>query len=308
MRIAIRFRVRAGAGALLLAFVLHTTTHAEDAPATGAPSAGAPSAEVPSSVAPSVAPPRDWPEIDPLTLGETRQRVRIVGANQNVLRSGPGESFSLVMIAPQGADFEVIAKNGDWYNVRISTIQTGWIHAALCRSYEDLSGLELQPNPRLYSRTGCFMLTGYTGGYAFDRKSNSLALGGRVGYYLFDFLEFEGGVAWTRVHRPREVVESLFDLELEAERFSMLFYQMNVRAELLPGRRMVPYLTGGVGSSLLQGKSESGPNFGAGTLLFWNKRTAMRWECRDYRFHLGVGRSRRLHNNLEFSLGTSVLL
>ena len=248
----------------------------------------------------------DWPE--GRDLGAPRLRVRLTEGDRTVLRSGPGEGYALVAVVPRGADYEVVAKSGDWINLRLSPTETAWVHRALCHEYEDLSGLELRPNPRLYSRTGCFLLTGYGGGYAFDRKSNSLALGTRLGYYLFDFLEVSGSVAWTRVNRPREVVESLFDLHLEAERFSMLFYQLDLRAELMPGRRMVPYVTGGVGSSLLLGRSESGVNLGAGSLLFWNKRTAMRWECRDYRFHSGVGRSRRLNNNLEFSLGTSFLL
>ena len=250
----------------------------------------------------------DWPEPGDASLGAPMRRVRLGESDRNVLRSGPGEDFALVAVVPKGSDFAVIAKSGDWYNLRLSTTETAWVHKQLCREYDDLSGLELRPNPRLYARTGCFLLTGYTGGYAFDRKSNGLAVGSRVGYYLLDFLEVEGGVSWTQVRRPREVVESLFDLELEAEKFSMLFYQMNLRLELLPGRRMVPFLTGGVGTSLLLGKSESGSNFGAGTLLFFNKRTAMRWECRDYRFHSGVGASRRFNNNLEFSLGTAFLL
>jgi len=62
---------------------------------------------------------------------------------------------------------------------------------------DDFSDLEFKPNPKLYSRTGSFVLTGYGGAYAFDRKSNSLVLGGRLGYYVFDFLQADGGVSWT---------------------------------------------------------------------------------------------------------------
>ena len=111
-----------------------------------------------------------------------------------------------------------------------------------------MSDLEFRPNPRMFSRIGTFTVTGYTGGYSFDRKSNSLMLGGRLGYYVFDAVEVEGGVSWTRVNRPAEIVESLFDLRLEAEKFHMLFYELNVNAKLLPGRQ----LDGGLGLPLAE--------------------------------------------------------
>ena len=58
--------------------------------------------------------------------------------------------------------------------------ETGWVHASLCKELDDLSGLEFRPNLRLYSRTGSYVLSGYSGAYAFDRKSNSVVLGGRA--------------------------------------------------------------------------------------------------------------------------------
>jgi outer membrane beta-barrel protein len=235
------------------------------------------------------------------------RKVRLVGGDHNVVRSGPGGSFAIVGVHKAGEKFPVIAKSGDWYNVRLSDSETGWIHASLCKEFDDLSDLEFRPNPKLYSRTGSFILTGHAGGYAFDRKSNSLVLGGGLGYYVFDRLQVEGGIGWTHVHRPAEIVESLFGLTLEAEDFNMLFYHLNASWELLPGRQMVPYLSAGVGSAIMQGESEPSIDFGAGTTLYLSKRSAMRWEVRDYRFSTGSAKSRRANNNIEFTLGSLVL-
>ncbi|HTK31963.1 MAG TPA: outer membrane beta-barrel domain-containing protein [Candidatus Saccharimonadaceae bacterium] len=276
---------------------------APDAPA--AASADAPPDSLgPAPIVASDAPARPAMNTHPVVA---TRRVRFNQKSQNVVRSGPGSSFSIVGVYARGATFPVIAKSGDWYNVRLSDSETGWVHSSLCQELDDTSGLEFKPNPKLFSRTGTFILTGYAGAYAFDRKSNSLALGGRLGYYMFDRLQAEGGVAWTRVNRPAEIVESLFDLSLEAEKFDMLFYHMNLTYELLPGRQMVPFFTGGVGSTLMLGRSEFSYNFGAGTTLFLSKRTAMRWEFRDYRFKSGPDDARVQNDNVEFTLGSSLL-
>jgi outer membrane beta-barrel protein len=239
-------------------------------------------------------------------LPSTR-RVKLDHSGQNVIRTGPGNGFAIAGVYKKGATFVVIAKSGDWYNVRLSDSETGWVHSSLCREYDDLADLEFKPNPKLFTRTGSFILTGYTGAYAFDRKSNSLVLGGRLGYYVFDRIQAEGGVGWTRVHRPAEIVESLFDLSLEAEDFDMLFYHLIVTYEILPGRQMVPYLSGGVGSTLMLGRSEPSFNFGAGTTMFVSKRTAIRWEFRDYIFRTGADDARASNNNIEFTIGTAML-
>lgn len=239
-------------------------------------------------------------------LGIVR-KVRLDRSDHNVVRSGPGEGFAIVGVFRKTSEFVVVAKNGMWYGIQVSPTQTGWIHASLCREFDDLSDLEFRPNPKLYSRTGSYVVSGYSGGYAFDRKSNSLVVGGRLGYYIFDRLQAEAGVAWTHVHRPAEIVESLFDLSLEAEDFHMLFYQLNLTWQLLPGRQMVPFIGGGVGSAIMQGETEPSWNVGAGTLLFLSKRMAMRWEVRDYHFSSGPEDARRSNDNIEFSLGTEFL-
>lgn len=239
-------------------------------------------------------------------LASTR-RVRLRGHSDNVVRSGPGESFAIVGVYPDGVSFPVLAKNGDWYGVRLSDSETGWVHASLCQEFDDLGDLEFKPNPKRFTRTGSYIMTGYGGAYAFDRKSNSLVLGGRLGYYVFDRVQVEGGVAWTHVHRPAEIVESLFGLSLEAEDYDMLFYHLILTYEILPGRQMVPFVSGGLGSSIMLGESEPSLNIGAGTTLFLSKRTAMRWEFRHYRFTSGSEGARIANNNIEFVLGTAVL-
>ena len=233
--------------------------------------------------------------------------VRLDSKSHNVARTGPGDRFAIVGVYAKGAAFPVIAKSGEWYDVRLSDTETGWFHASLCKEFDDLSDLEFRPNPKLYSRTGSMVASAYAGGYAFDRKSNSLVIGGRLGYYLFDRLQAEAGVGWTHVRRPAEIVESLFGLTLEAEDFDMVFYQINLTYEVLPGRQMVPYLSGGAGSAIMQGETEASYNVGAGTLLFISKKTAMRWEVRTYLFDSGPADARRTNNNIEFTLGTSFL-
>ena len=273
----------------------------QDAPPASAAADSAGVAPAPTP-APAVSPAA--PTNAPAMAG--KKKVRLIGKD-NVARSGPGDGFAIVGVYPKDAEFTVIAKSDEWYDVRLSDQETGWIHASLCRELDDLSGLEFRPNPKLYTRTGSYVLSGYAGAYAFDRKSNSLVLGGRLGYYVFDRILAEAGVSWTHVQRSQEIVESLFGLSLEAEDFQMLFYQLNVAWELMPGRQMVPFVGGGVGSSILLGRSEPSINFGAGTRLFVSKRAAVRWEFRDYRFHGGSGSSRLTNNNVEFTIGSEVL-
>ncbi|NNE42620.1 MAG: hypothetical protein HKN12_00290 [Gemmatimonadetes bacterium] len=238
----------------------------------------------------------------------TEKMVRFNKADVNVVRSGPGDSFAVTRLIQRDSEFLVLAKKNDWYNVRLSDSETAWVHESLCEEFDDLSGLEFRPNPRLFSRIGSFTLTGYAGGYSFDRKSNSLTAGGRLGYYVFDFVEVEGGVAWSHVNRPAEVVENLFGLSIEAEQFHMLFYEMNTNLKLLPGRQLVPYLTTGVGSTIMRGETESTWNYGGGIQFFVKKKTAIRWEFRTYRFDSGDDQARRTNNNYTFTVGTTLLL
>lgn len=283
---------------------------AQEPPTPAAPEAPA----APMADSTTVAAPPDVTPGAPATPADpnprpaaTLHKVRIIGEGRSVVRSGPGEQYALAGAFDKGTVFPVFAKSGPWYGVRISATESGWIHAGLVEEFEDLGDLEFRPNPKLYTRTGSYVLSGYAGGYAFDRKSNSLVLGGRLGYYVFDRITAEAGIAWTHINRPAEIVESLFGLTLEAEKFHMLFYSLNLTWEILPGRQMVPFVTAGAGSAIMQGETEPAFNFGAGTMLFLSKRTAMRWEVRDYRFSTGNGTSRVSNDNIEFTLGTNYL-
>jgi len=241
----------------------------------------------------------------PYVLKEKKIRIK---ADDSVVRTGPGNSFSIVGIYEKGAEFVVIAKRDEWYNVRLSDTVTGWIHSSLCDTFDDMSDLEFRPNPRLFSRVGTFGLTVYTGGYAFDRKSNSLVLGGRIAYHVIEYVAVEGDVSWTHVVRPAEIVESLFDLALEEESFDMLFYSFNINAILLPGRQMVPFITGGLGSAIMQGETETSYNYGVGCNFFLRQEMAARFEFRNYRFQYGTAEARRENLNFEFSVGLTFYL
>jgi outer membrane beta-barrel protein len=244
---------------------------------------------------------------EPYGAHVSRELMVEITTRSSVIRSGPGEDFAIVAFQEEGAKFPVLAKKDDWYNVRVSATQTGWVHKSLVREFHDLSHLEFRPNPKMFSRVGSFALTGFGGAYSFDRKSNALLLGGRLAYYLFEYVDVEGTVGWSHIVRPAEIVESLFDLELAEEDFHLLYYAMNVNLQLLPGRQMVPYLTFGAGSTIMQGETESGINYGGGATMYVRKRVAVRWEFRTYHFASGAENARRDNKNLEFSLGTAVL-
>jgi outer membrane beta-barrel protein len=302
------------AGAVLAAVIAAAPAFAQGAVDSTAapvpPAVAAPAAPPVPAAIDSVATPAAPSAAAPTALNARivgHRKVRLDHGSHNVVRSGPGGDFAIVGVYPKGAEFPVIAKSGEWYDVQLSPTETGWIHSSLCHEFDDMSDLEFRPNPRLFTRTGTFIVGGYLGAYAFDRKSNSLVMGGKLGYYVFDRLQVEGSLSYTHVHRPAEIVESLFGLTLEAEDFGMLFYNLNVTFELLPGRQMVPFLVGGVGSAIMRGESEPSYNLGAGTTLYLSKRMATRWEVRDYRFSTGPRGSRVANDNVEFSLGTMVL-
>jgi len=69
----------------------------------------------------------------------------------------------------------------------------------------------------------------------------------------------------------------------------------------------VPYVSAGVGTSILRGESEPSINFGAGTTMYLSRRTAVRWEVRDYRFATGSAGTRHTNHNVELTLGSLYL-
>lgn len=291
-----------------LAFACGTTPlHAQEAPADsmGALEEGPSETAADSGAADAATASGSSPVLNQRLMITTRM-VRLK-EKSNVIRTGPGSEYAIASVQPRDQRFEVLAKSEGWNNVKLSESASGWVHESLCEEYDDLSGLQWRPNPKLYTRTGSYVLNGYAGAYAFDKKSNSFVAGGRLGYYVFDRVQTEMGVGWTHIDRPAEIVEELFGLSLEAETFHMLFYNFGLTYEFLPGRQMVPFVTAGVGSTIMLGRSEPSFHYGAGTTLFLSKRTAMRWEFRDYRFSSGSDNARRENDNVEFSLGTLYL-
>jgi len=89
----------------------------------------------------------------------TVRKVKLDREDRNVIRAGPGDAFAIVSVQPKGASFPVIAKNGVWYGVQLPDGQSGWIHASLCREFDDLSDLDWNPNPKHYNRTDSFIGT-----------------------------------------------------------------------------------------------------------------------------------------------------
>ena len=298
-------RPRGLAGSPLAAAALALVA-AAGAPVQAAPAlAPADTAATSSPTAMTLAAPAAADLNEPWVL--TERSVKLRGDTTNIVRTGPGNAYAMVGVFAGDSRFPVIAKRGDWYNVRLSPTDTGWIHSSLCEEFGDMSGLEFRPNPRLFSRVGSFSFSLYSGGYAFDRKSNSLVLGTRLGYYLLEYVGLEGTVGWTHVVRPAEIVESLFDLALEEENFHMLYYALSLDLKLLPGRQMVPFLTVGAGSAIMQGESEAVLNYGAGIDFFVRKSTAAVFAFRSINMDSGTGNARRGNTNYEFSVGSTFL-
>jgi uncharacterized protein YgiM (DUF1202 family) len=72
------------------------------------------------------------PDTAPAPHVLTDRSVRLAHDDHNVVRTGPGDGFAIKGVYPKGLTFTVIAKSGDWYNIRLSDTETGWIHASLC--------------------------------------------------------------------------------------------------------------------------------------------------------------------------------
>jgi len=68
----------------------------------------------------------------------TEKKVRLSNDGNNVVRSGPGDTFAIVGVYSKGSEFLVIAKRDEWYNVRLSDTNTGWIHSSLCEEFDDM--------------------------------------------------------------------------------------------------------------------------------------------------------------------------
>ena len=112
-------------------------------------------------------------------------------------------------------------------------------------------------------------------------------VGARIGYSLTRRFAFEAGVGYTSVLRTTYVLEQIFGLRLEEERFDLFFYEAGGSMDILPGRRVTPFLAAGGGASVLGSHVEPTWSLGLGTKMFVAKRVALRWELRDHHLHGG---------------------
>lgn len=58
-------------------------------------------------------------------------KVAVISASIVNVRSGPGTSYSVVSKVTKGDSFDVLAQNGDWYQVALSDNTTGWVAGSL---------------------------------------------------------------------------------------------------------------------------------------------------------------------------------
>jgi outer membrane beta-barrel protein len=233
------------------------------------------------------------------------KRVRVKGDTQVLLRAGPGGDYAIMATAAPGGEMLLVARVGSWYAVETGPGHTAWV--AMSRVEELDPDVHFVTDPYEYRRDQSFNFTPMAGMYSGDQQSNSISLGGRLGYYLTDRYEVEAGVGFTRVERDRDQVEELFALNLEETTFQVFHYQANLNVHVLTGRRLAPFVTAGIGTATSNAKTELAWNAGAGVLYFVTTAAAARFEFRNYSFELGNQFTRRPVNNIEFALGASFL-
>jgi outer membrane beta-barrel protein len=271
-----------------------------DIPAAGAIPAPQPAA---GDAASATAPAAATVASDSLPFAD----AKVVGTPVAVVRTGPGPEHAIVATVSEGDVLTVDAKTGAWYHVRLGDARSGWMHESLLQQYVDPRKFQFAPDRGRPSRMRSFHLVAYGGNYAADREDNGLLFGARIGYSVTRRFAFEAGVGYTGVKRTTYVLEQIFGLRLEEEDFDLFFYEAGVSMDILPGRRVSPFVTVGLGASMLDSRVEPTYAFGLGTKFFMSKRTALRWEMRDHRLKGGNRFTRFSGDNLEFSGGVEFL-
>lgn len=274
-------------GVVWSAAVAHAQTGAE-------PAASAPEVALPAPVA------------APFDSAATAD-VQVIGGPVAVVRAGPGPEHAIVATVKEGQVLILDARSGEWNHVRLGDAASGWMHESLLKAYVDPRKFEFTPDRGRPSRQRAFHAVLYGGNYAADREDNGLLYGGRIGYSLTRRFAFEAGVGRTTVTRTTFVLERVFGLRLEEEHFDLFFYEAGVTADVLPGRRVSPFVTLGFGASVLDSRVEPTYAIGLGTRAFLTKRAALRWEVRDHRLRGGNRFTRFSGDNLEFSGGAELL-
>jgi len=233
------------------------------------------------------------------------KRVRVTSEEPVLLRGGPGGDYAIISTAAPGQVMLLVARVGSWYAVETEPGHTGWVSASRVEELD--TDVHFVSDPHRYHRQENFVFTPISGLYSAEQQSNAAMIGGRLGYYLTDRYEVEAGIGFTHVHRARDEVEELFDLTLEEPDANLLQYQANLNFHLLPGRRLGPFVTAGIGTATANAKTDLAWNGGAGMLVFVTTETAARLEFRNYHFTTGNEFTRRTVDNLEAIIGVSFL-
>ena len=300
-------RLRLHAWLLAGAGLIAVPAQAADAPAA-TDTVGAVPAASGASAAPAVAPDTlAAAAAAPDSVAIPHARLRVNGVPVAVLRSGPGPQHALVATMRADDILVVDARCGEWYHGTAPDGASGWMHESLLANDVDRTRFTFVPDPGRRERQGTMHLLGYLGSYAADREDNGFLYGARLAYAVTPRYLFEVGVGRTRVVRSTYIIEQLFNLRLEEETFDVFFYEAGMCFNLLPRRRVTPYLSGGLGATILNSRVEPTWSLGIGTRAFLSRRWAMRWEVRDHRLEAGNQFTRFTGDNLEFSAGTEVL-
>ncbi len=236
-----------------------------------------------------------------------RARMRVRHTQVAVLRSGPGLEHALVTTVLEDDIVIVDARTGEWFHATGPDGTSGWVHESLLTNDVDRDRFRFTPDPGKRERQGTMLLAVYAGSYAADREDNAFLFGGRFGYALSSRFTFEVGVGKTRVVRSTYVIEQLYGLRLEEETFDVFFYETGMAIDVLPRRRVTPFLGGGVGATILNARVEPTWYLAVGTRAWLTRQLSLRWEVRDHRLEVGNQFTRFNGDNLEFSLGTELL-
>ena len=236
-----------------------------------------------------------------------RARMRVRDAQVAVLRAGPTSEHPIVTTVFEDDVVVVDARTGEWFHAISPDGSSGWVHESLLANDVDRSRFTFVPDPGRRERQGAMLLVTYAGSYAADREDNAFLYGARFGYALSSRFTFEVGVGTTEIVRNTYVIEQLFGLRLEEERFDVFFYETGVAVDVLPRRRVTPFVAGGIGATILNSRVEPTWYLAAGTRAWLTRRIGLRWEVRDHRLEVGNQFTRFDGDNLEFSAGTEFL-
>jgi outer membrane beta-barrel protein len=251
--------------------------------------------------------PTQTPELEVTPTTIPTMRVLVEGTAVVVLRAGPAAEHAIVATALEGEELVIDARAGVWLHATTPSGASGWVHESLLGENIQRDTFAFQPDPGIPTRQRTLHAVMFVGTYAADREDNGLLFGGRMGYALTSRFAIEVGAGRTRIRRSTYVIEQIYNLRLEEEEFDVFFYEAGLNVDLLPGRRIAPFVAAGVGATILNARVEPTWSAAIGTRMFLARRAAVRWEVRDHRFESGNQFTRFQGDNIEFSGGLELL-